>query len=61
LTVSGAPGKANEPVGYPYGFMVSAAGETFVYGIKADLGTTDGYLVSVLTNYSKEFYLAGWG
>jgi hypothetical protein len=60
LRVSGEPALPNQVAIFPYGLMVSAEDEIFVYAVKSDQGTTDGYLVSVLTNYSKEFFIAGW-
>jgi hypothetical protein len=60
LTVSGAPGVVNTAAMFQYGFLLSANDATFVYAIKADQGSTDGYLVPVLTNYSREFFIAGW-
>jgi hypothetical protein len=60
LTVVGVPGQAGRAITYPFGFMVSADDEVSVFAVKSDQGTTDGYLVSVLTNNSKEFFIAGW-
>lgn len=60
LTVSGAPGVSNTAAKFQYGFLLSSTDETFVYAIKADQGTTDGYFIPVLTNYSREFFIAGW-
>lgn len=60
LTVSGARGAINSAAQLQYGFLLSATDETFVYAVKADQGTTDGYLIPVLTNYSREFFIAGW-
>jgi hypothetical protein len=60
LKVTGDAASANEVITFPFGFLLSSTNETFVYAIKADQGTTDGYLIPVLTNHSREFFLAGW-
>jgi hypothetical protein len=44
----------------PYGLVISSDKNVHVYAVKADRGTTDGYLVFPLTNYSTEFMVAGW-
>jgi hypothetical protein len=60
INLAGSQAALGEAITFPHGFMISALGETNVFAVKADQGTTDGYLVSVLTNYSMEFYIAGW-
>jgi len=41
--------------------MVSASSsDTQVYGVKADKGTTDGFLALPLTEESTEFFIAAW-
>jgi hypothetical protein len=43
-----------------FGLLVATDSDTFVYGVKSDVGTTDGFLVLPLTTASNEFFVAGW-
>ena len=42
------------------GIIVTADVHVNVFGIKADLGTTDGFMSLPLLTTSTEFFLAGW-
>lgn len=44
----------------PYGLIVATNADTFVYGIKADAATTDGFIVPAITTTHTEFVIVGW-
>jgi hypothetical protein len=60
IKLTGAPTRTADPVYRDYGLIVAADSETFVYAVKADVGTTDGYLVLPITTKSTEFVIGGW-
>ena len=40
--------------------LISASADVHVFGVKSDLGTTDGFMALPLTTKSTEFFLAAW-
>lgn len=60
IELTGASIRSSTPLYRNYGLIVASDTPTFVYGVKADVGTTDGFLVLPITTNSTEFMIAGW-
>jgi len=40
--------------------LISASADVYVFGVKSDQGTTDGFMALPLTTKSTEFFIAAW-
>jgi hypothetical protein len=60
IELTGASVRSGAPIYRRYGLIIAADSPTFVYGVKSDVGTTDGFLVLPITKNSTEFMIAGW-